>query len=524
MHMRGIITSAHRGDCRRLTFFLLFIGLFSAPLFRFIPVIGPSSLAGPCAQLASNSLRSARNRPTPAMAPATKWSEVHKRLPLTPALAPESEPPYPSFTESATMGAVLYCSTLLCFKWSEAWALLRAQGPVSLLRFLAWADAAQHPALASFATTAATEDAEPSAGPWTVLLFGGGLALFGLLMGHDLPGRIGKAIALKGISSGSTRMFHFGVAIAVGPNGLPPYTALSEDPTYRMDRVGIFTPLCGREPSGKSTAELASAAFTLDALLRGCMAVRRAGAATAATDEIETFLEDRLVRVLVYGREHRIKHVVDLKVSSSDGVTAKHSTAPDDVPPADAVELNEDGTIRPAAVLVQLRQVAVRALSPAVYARIVTAGKIFPAVQAGNVNAVLRCTPAPISATVTDAIRAAVEADGRHFVAGGVQSGKGAPVQMLPMPVALSFVVGDRPEMLRAAVAAGADPFTQVSSGDYAYRDDVSTCAQGQPCSLMEAATVIDRLQKTPEGGKECTVLRDAINEGLALREVEKTS
>ena len=158
------------------------------------------------------------------------------------------------------------------------------------------------------------------------------------------------------------------------------------------------------------------------------MRVRRAsgGAAPPATNAIEQLLLDRLETLLVCTRRGRAQLTASASASRADGVRVKLSTeldsASDNVGSdtrSDGQEMKEDGTVRGAVVAVWLRQAVVRALSPAVYARLVSDGRIFPADQKTNANAVLRCVPAPVPQSTINALKTAVEATGRKWTAGG---------------------------------------------------------------------------------------------------------
>lgn len=169
------------------------------------------------------------------------------------------------------------------------------------------------------------------------------------------------------------------------------------------------------------------------------MRIRRTGGLTMpsplrdATTSIEQFLLDRLAVLIVIIRRERVRLVASASASLGDGgggVGVKVSAETDarsnepnrvDTAPCGATtpELTDDGRLRGAAEAVWLRQAVVRALSPAVYARLASDGHLFPADQASNVNAVLRCVPAPVPRATIEALKGSVEATGRKWVAGG---------------------------------------------------------------------------------------------------------
>eukprot|EP01050_Picozoa_sp_SAG11_P007972 SAG11_NODE_682_length_7769_cov_45.167275_3_plen_207_part_00 len=171
-------------------------------------------------------------------------------------------------------------------------------------------------------------------------------------------------------------------------------------------------------------------------------------------------------------------------------------------PEADVVTSAGISTLCGAPEAVWIRQVVLRALSPLVYARLVTEGHLFPATQSSNVNAILRCSPAPVPTKLIESLNEFVEAQHGFRRRGNYQ---------MPMAPALCFALGRRASMLSAAVATGSDPYTLVSATAYKCGSGI-VCAEDQPCTVSQATTIMDDRS-----------LLDAINEGLALRSRLKT-
>lgn len=459
-----------------------------------------------------------------------------------PDLAPgTAELPYAGVVAGLPLALIVFCVMFLIVKGGETKTVLLEHGLTEAAGFVLWPDYTPYAPAAAYAGSDGSnagggsggaddgggggsgdgEAAPTSVSPFQVFVICGVAAAAVLVNRMELPLRVGRMCARRGVSTGSMAMLRTGLYWAVGPSGFPAALKLtpSLDPKFGMDRDGWFTPLTGRERGcNGSTKALASAAHVYDECLRMCMQLRREGRAFATTEAMEGHLMLRLTRVLVCVRRDRVAITVDASLSVKDGVKMTAHAAADTG--TGGPQLDDEGNVRGAPEGVWLRQPVVRALSPAIYARVSTCEHLRGDSDA-PVNAALRCAPAPVTAKAYDALKAHVEAAGGKWAPGGARygpSGTGS-LHMFPTPVALCFALGSRPEMLAAAVAAGADPDLCVGATDYKSGSG-STCAQSQPCTLRQAAEALDAFHATAgqEGKADGVSLVNAIARGLDMR------
>lgn len=200
-------------------------------------------------------------------------------------------------------------------------------------------------------------------------------------------------------------------------------------------------------------------------------------------------------------------------------------------PPTDKPEIEEDGAVRGAVEMWELRQLVLRCLSPATFVCLASSGALFPPTQLSNINATLKCTPAPLPAVSV----AAIEAEAGKETAGNTETalkmegrwlGEDAKrrLEVLPMPLALCFALGGRPDLLTAAVAIGADPTTLAAWSTYQFpkfdsKDTTELEFNRQQVTVELAARSLDRLGSEQERqGSSGVPLQDAIRKGLELR------
>eukprot|EP01050_Picozoa_sp_SAG11_P007971 SAG11_NODE_682_length_7769_cov_45.167275_2_plen_205_part_00 len=135
-----------------------------------------------------------------------------------------------------------------------------------------------------------------------------------LVSSLELPYRIGRYIASIGVVRGQLWTVRFGLFLAIGPKCLPSgrnRLTAKLDPHFGFDCDGNFTPLCGRESGLHGTARaLASAAFVLDQLVLLCMVE---SSPSSRISDIDSFLMDRLAKLLVRVRRRRVKLEMSLK-------------------------------------------------------------------------------------------------------------------------------------------------------------------------------------------------------------------
>lgn len=319
-----------------------------------------------------------------------------------------------------------------------------------------------------------------------------------LLLGLRAAERVGAALAALGVRRRSPALLALGLTLGIGPRGRPPRDQ-NDGPTITSTiESGSFgfSVLTGREKRSSSSraARSAAAARMVDDLLRLCAEVERRDPAVPATDvdARRTFAAARLLPLLS-----------ELCIATRRGNRSE------------IADEREPGHERAGEQTVVLHQVPIRALSPLGLACLLRSPALRKSASPATLHASIRTVPPPVENELEKALRGAVEAAGREWKPAGMRYSTGGTLHMMPTPLALCLALGDRPSLLRTAVALGAKPDILVDSTDYVTGKNSSTCVQAQACTVREAALVVDAAAECGASGK----LMDAIEDGLRARE-----